>query len=154
STERHQEPIGRFEPIGRRRLEPHEPPRIGHSPGMELEHAPAEIDALDLWGVRLLEPALFALGPEAYAATWARPPGASRPLVGRRLTDTSQFEAVETALWIDAGVPRQPAVDHSADPIDRQRSLGNICGKDDLAAMARPEGKVLLDRALSAVERQ
>ncbi len=138
-----QDPPGRLDPIRGRPLEPAELRRVG-APGMEGEHGAREVDTVDLGDVRFGHPALLALGPEPDTPPRPRPPGPAGPLRRRRPADPPQLEPVDPAPRVERGVSGQPAIDHGRDALDRQRRLGDVRRQDDLRAIARPEGAVLL----------
>ena len=97
---------------------------------------------------------MFALGPQTQAAARRGPARPTGALIGGRATDLFHEQSVNAAPWIEARDPREAAVDHDADAIDRERGLGDIRRDDRAAFFIMRERGVLLGWRQVAVQRQ
>ena len=90
---------------------------------------------------------MFALGPEPQAHARGGPSGAARALIGRGAADLLDEERVDAAVGIEAGDPRQAAVDYDTHSVDGQRGLRDVGGYDDFTlAVGGQRGVLIRDR--------
>ncbi len=149
-----QECKGSGQTLRSRPVKPLEMSGASKPPSVQREHGRREIDAVDFRQLEWVEPALFALRPEADAPAGCCPARTARSLIGRRAADPLQLPAVDAPLRVIMDRPSQSAVDDHGDPVDRHRGLSDVRAQDDLAALAGTQGAVLVLRRQRPVQGQ
>ena len=102
------------------RLEPAKSRDILNTAGFEREDDFRKIEAFHFRQFlgRAIE--MFALGPKTEATPGRGATGASGALIGGSAANFFHEQSVDAAPWIEPRDPRQAAVDHDVDAIDRQ----------------------------------
>ena len=84
--------------------------------------------------------------PQPQADSWGCPPRSAGALLGRRLRDRAQNEAVEPDGGIEAQLAAQSRIDDRCDSRNGQRRFRDVRGQHDFSTVARGEDGVLLLR--------
>ena len=139
---------------GGRRLEPGEPRDPGESGAVQLECGTREIGALDLGHLERAARVVIVLRVQPHDATGARAARATGALGTAGAADRLDLQRRQAGPRRVARDPREPAVDHRDDALDRHRGLGNVGREDHLALLRRPHRAVLLVGGEVAVKGQ
>ena len=119
---------------GGRRLEPVEERGVSGRPEEDVEKRRGEVGPEELRLLERTQAALLVLGEEPEREAGAEAPGASGPLVGARARDSTEEKPVEARTRVEPERSREAGVDDGADPVDRQRGLGDVRREDDAPA--------------------
>ncbi len=125
---------------GGRGVKPPERRRVGDPGGRQLQRERRQVGLEDLGGIPRQEVGVLPLGPEPVADARGRPPGAPPPLVGRRPGDPDGREPRHAVPGREPRHARQAAVDHHANPFDRQAALRDR-GREHHLSPARRAGQ-------------
>src|SRR6185312_2717926 len=117
-----------------------EPTKLVNDPyagNCKLENERREIGLKNLRTRVFQKMMLLVLGPQAVAPARRRSSGSSRALVGRRARYADSFETRHSASWRKPGCPRESAVDHDPDTLDRETRFRDRRREHDLARSPR-----------------
>ncbi len=112
--------------------------------GGHLQDDRRQVGAQDLRLGELGPGAVVVLGVEPDAHAGGDPAAAAGPLVGRRLGDRLDREALDLGPLVVPGDPGRAGVDHRSDAGHGERGLGDVGGDDDPSAGMGREHPVLL----------
>ena len=139
---------------GVRGLHERKPCDVAETERRHLQDDGSQVGPQDL-GVGVLRPAVeVVLGVQPDADPGSDPATATLALVGARLRDGFDREALHLRAGAEARDARQPRVDDVVDARDGERRLGDVGGQHDPPLPMDSEHPVLLGRGQPRVERQ
>ena len=152
-AERAQQRLGLGHGVGVRLVEPVELGGFVDAGGVQHQHRPRQIGAVDFRRVVPGAIEVAALGPKPVARSRRGAAGAAGALVGGGAADLLDQQRAKAALGVEAGDAGHAAVDHVTDAVDGHRGLGDVGGDNDFSAVAPGEGAILIGRWEVAVQR-
>ena len=126
------------------------------APGGEFQRERREVGLNDLGRSVSRAGAVFELAPEPVGSAGLRSPGAPGALFCRGAAGRHGGEPGHPGACVEARLAGEPAVDHHAHTVDRQRGLGDVGGQHDAAPprLRRCERRVLFGQGEGAGERE
>ena len=138
--------------LGLGRLDPAKICEVFDPGGFEGEDRLGHVEPLDFRDVAFGAALVVALRPEPDAHARRGSPGPPSALVRRGAADFFNEEGVDPAMGIVAGHAREAGVHDQCHPVDRQRSLRDVCRNNDLARGCPVDRPVLLGGRELAVQ--
>ena len=121
-----QQILTRRQGLGRGFFKPGKSADIGFAERVQIEQRAGEVDRSDLRQIERRHLQMFRRRPQPNAFPLRRSPGAPGALCSGGLADALERQRIQPAHRIEPRHPGEAAVDHRADPVDRQRRLGDV----------------------------